>query len=302
VIYQHPLAYVLGQEGLALLRACAGGYDRQFVEARFAEMEALLAGPLRRAEGVSPQRIDTVDGYRSWSATYDAEPRNGLFDIDEPIMYEIIDQLRPGDALDAACGTGRHAHHLARLGHSVTGVDSAPDMLARARTRVPEATFRLGDLGRLPVRDRAMDLVVCSLALTHVASLVPVLAEFARVLRPGGQLVLSDVHHELVFLGSVPRQPGPDGRPGLLTGYRHLASDYLSAAMAAGFRVRRCVEPRVPDHGDDGPAPVDQPFTPDAEPGWWADWPWLPQRVVPEAAAAAAAGRPTMVIWHFELT
>jgi SAM-dependent methyltransferase len=146
-----------------------------------------------------------------------------------------------------------------------------------------------------------MDLVVCSLALTHVAALAPVLAEFARVLRPGGHLVLSDVHQDLVFLGSVPRQPGPDGRPGLLTGYRHLASDYLSAALAVGFLVRRCVEPHGPDHGDDGPEPVDPPFNPDAEPGPWADWPWSPYQVVPAAATAAAAGRPTMVIWHFEL-
>jgi SAM-dependent methyltransferase len=295
------LAYVLGHEGLALLRACAGGYDREFVEARFAEMETLLAGPWRRADGVTPTRLDTIDGYRAWSATYDGEPRNGLFDVDEPVMYEIIDPLPAGDALDAACGTGRHAHHLAALGHRVTGVDSSPDMLARARTRVPEAEFRAGHLNRLPVGDRTMDLVVCSLALTHIAALAPVLTEFARVLRPGGHLVLSDVHHELVFLGSVPRQPGPDGRPGLLDGYRHLASDYIAAALAAGFQVRRCVEPRAPDHGDDGPEPVDRPFKPDAETGPWVDWPWMPHQVVPAAAATAGAGRAMMVIWHFEL-
>jgi hypothetical protein len=47
-------------------------------------------------------------GYRQWSATCD-EPRNGLFDVEEPIMHEILDALAAGNALDAACGTGRSA-------------------------------------------------------------------------------------------------------------------------------------------------------------------------------------------------
>ena len=296
MIYQHPLAYVLGHEGLALLRACFGGYDAEFIEARFAEMRALLDGPARRADGMAVEPVDAVEGYRLWSATYDDEG-NGLFDIDEPILYGIIDPLPAGDALDAACGTGRHAEHLAALGHRVTGVDGSPDMLDRARARVPSAEFLLGGLDRLPVGDVSVDLVVCSLALTHVASLGPVMAEFARVLRPGGHVVLSDVSGPLVFLGSSGRQVAPDGRPCALPAYRHLASDYISAALAAGLRVRGCVEPRVPD---DGPVRIDKPFVPDFEPGPWPLWPWLPQQVVPQAAAAASAGMPTMVIWHFD--
>jgi ubiquinone/menaquinone biosynthesis C-methylase UbiE len=43
-----------------------------------------------------------------------------------------------------------------------------------------------------------VDVIVCALALDHVASLEPVPAEFARVLCPGGDLVISDVHHELL--------------------------------------------------------------------------------------------------------
>ncbi|WP_241582192.1 class I SAM-dependent methyltransferase, partial [Rosenbergiella nectarea] len=75
-------------------------------------------------------------------------------------------------------------------------------MLARARAEVPGAGFRLGELTRLPVEDGAVDLVVCALALAHVPDLEPVLAEFARVLRPGGHLVISDMHPEVVARGS----------------------------------------------------------------------------------------------------
>jgi ubiquinone/menaquinone biosynthesis C-methylase UbiE len=83
------------------------------------------------------------------------------------VVHEIVGALPAGVALDAACGTGRYADFLARRGHRVIGVDGSPDMLARARVRVPEAEFLVGDLHRLPVADAEVDLVVCGLALTH---------------------------------------------------------------------------------------------------------------------------------------
>ena len=100
MIYQHPLAYLLGLEGIALLRAWAGEYDKAFVEARPSEVRQLLDNEaLVNHSGVMVNRGDTMTGYRQWSATYD-EPGNGLFDCDEPIMHEILDALPAGDALD----------------------------------------------------------------------------------------------------------------------------------------------------------------------------------------------------------
>ena len=133
MIYQHPLAYLLGLEGIGLLRAWAGEYDRAFVQARPAEVRQLLDNEaLASHGGVMVNRGDTVMGYRQWLATYD-EPRNGLFDVEEPIIHEILDALAAGNALDAACGTGRYAGYLAARGHQVVGVDSSPEMLDRAR-------------------------------------------------------------------------------------------------------------------------------------------------------------------------
>jgi SAM-dependent methyltransferase len=295
VIYQHPLAYLLGLEGVALLRAWAGDYDREFVEDRLAEIRRLLNdAALTNHDGVSVRRGDTLTGYRRWSASYD-EPRNSLFDFDEPVMHAILDALPTGAVLDAACGTGRYAAYLAARGHSVVGVDSSPDMLARARVRVPEATFVHGDLHRLPLADDSVDIVVSALALVHVASLAPVLAEFARVLRPGGHLVISDVHHELVLLGSVVHSLGPAGEPGLTPTYRHTPGDYLRAALPTGLQVRRCEEPRptLPDT----PSPGPQEF----EVGGWTDWPWTLLPLVP-AATLAAFDKPSTIIWHFQLS
>jgi len=275
--YVHPRSFLLGLEGMALLRANAGGGpDRAFVERRLAEVREILDADL--GQGATFGRIDTVDGYRDWSKTYD-EPGNPLIYIEEPIVRRLLDELAPGRAVDAACGTGRHAEYLASRGHTVVGVDSSPDMLERAKARVPDVSFVEGDVCALPVPDGDADLVVCGLALTHLPALEPAMAEFARVLRSGGQLIVSDIHHTTLDLGGVASADTSDGRRAYLPVSRFLPSDYLAAAFAAGFEARFCAEPRWPG-------------------GPWSGGP-MAERWCPEAADLAYSVTPAAIIWQF---
>ncbi len=293
VIYQDPLAYLLGLEGIALLDAWAGDHDRAFTEARLAEIRRLLDDEKLRGRGVPVEQASTVTAYEQHSASYDVHAGGGLFAVDEPVVAECLSGRAPGVALDAACGTGRFAEFLTRRGHQVIGVDSSPDMLAYARRRVPDGEFHVGELDRLPLPDEAADVIVCALALVHVPRLEPVLAEFARVLRPGGDLVISDIHHEHVTRGSVIKARGPSGEPGIVATYRHRLGDYLRTALDLGLQVRRCEEP--------GTAPPDGPLPePATEIGDWQEWPWSLMGYLP--SAARATGRhPSLVIWHFRL-
>jgi SAM-dependent methyltransferase len=294
VIYQDPLAYLLGLEGLALLDAWAGNYDRAFTDARLAEIRQLLDDEKLHGRGVLAEQVSTVIAYEQHSAGYDENAGGGLFAADEPVVAECLQDREPGVALDAACGTGRFAEFLARRGHRVIGVDSSPDMLAHARRRVPDGEFHLAKLDRLPLPEDSVDVVTCALALVHVPRLQPVLAEFARVLRPRGDLVISDIHHEHVTRGSVMKARGPAGEPCIVATYRHRLGDYLRAALSLGFQVRRCEEPAA--SGTGGPLPV-----PAAEIGDWEYWPWSLIDYLPPAARAAD-GHPSLVIWHFQLS
>ena len=293
MIYQDPLAYLLGLEGIALLDAWAGDHDREFVDARLAEIRRLLDDEKLRDRGVLAERVSSVTAYGQQSASYDAAAGGGLFAADEPVVAQCLDGREPGVALDAACGTGRFAAFLARRGHQVIGVDSSPDMLAHARRRVPDGEFHVAELDRLPLPDDSVDVIVCALALVHVRSLQPVLAEFARVLRPGGDLVISDVHHQRVTLGSVITARGPAGEPGIAATYRHQLGDYLRAALSHGLQVRRCEEPVATGTG----APLPVPAT---EIGDWQSWPWSLMSYLPSAAQAADRC-PSLVICHFQL-
>ncbi|MBO0804222.1 MAG: class I SAM-dependent methyltransferase [Nocardiopsaceae bacterium] len=292
MIYHDPLAYLLGLEGIALLDAWAGDHDREFTEARLAEIRSLLDDEKLRGRGVTVERASTVTAYRQQSAGYDAEAGGGLFAADEPVVAECLSDRAPGVALDAACGTGRFAEFLTGLGHRVIGVDSSPDMLAHARRRVPEGEFHVAGLDRLPLPDDSADVIVCALALVHVPRLAPVMAEFARVLRPGGDLVISDIHHELITRGSVIKARGPAGEPCVAPTYRHRLGDYLRAALSLGLRVRRCEEPAATGTGEPLPVPA-------TEIGDWRYWPWSLMSYLP-SADRAAGGCPSLVIWHFQ--
>lgn len=96
--------------------------------------------------------------------------------------------------LDAGCGGGRPATAaLAAAGHDVVGLDASGAMLRRARERVPAAGFLGGDLSRLPFDAGAFDGLLSYHAVIHVPREAHgrVFAEFARVLRPGGLLLVT---------------------------------------------------------------------------------------------------------------
>src|SRR4029077_11342395 len=145
-----------------------------------------------RGRGVTAARVSSVAAYEQQSAGYDANAGGGLFAADEPVVAEYLGGREPGVALDAACGTGRFAEFLAGRGHRVIGVDSSPDMIAHARRRVPDGDFHVAELERLPLPEDLAGVIVRAIALVHVPCLEPVLAEFVRLLRPGGDLVISD--------------------------------------------------------------------------------------------------------------
>jgi ubiquinone/menaquinone biosynthesis C-methylase UbiE len=271
--------YFLAVEGYAMIRYCltAPSAARPRVDemrqilARFEEFPNSLAIPLTQ---------HTVeDGYTAWAPRYDGP--NPAIDLEEPIARAMIAAAPPGDALDAACGTGRHAVTLAEFGHRVIGVDTTEAMLAVAREKVPAADFRSGRLEQLPVEDETVDLIMCALALTHVERLEPVMREFVRVLRPGGQAILTDIHPVATMTGGIAGFPDRDISRGIpyVRNLTHQVSEYVTAFLDVGLSIVACVEPCVNDS-------MLQVF------------PSYP--VLPDATRQAFLDTPYLLIWRLE--
>ncbi|HZL84090.1 MAG TPA: metalloregulator ArsR/SmtB family transcription factor [Candidatus Krumholzibacteria bacterium] len=112
------------------------------------------------------------------------------------------------DIVDAGTGTGALLPALASAARQLIGVDQSPEMLSEARRRleaapVPGVRLLRADIGQLPLADDSVDAVCSTLALHHAARPAAVVAEFARVVRPGGAVVLSDlVEHDEEWMRS----------------------------------------------------------------------------------------------------
>lgn len=268
---------LVGVEGLALLRHLYDGTD-EAAQARLAEVRRLLDDEAFASGDLTPE-ADVRTAYRSWSETYD-EPGNQIIALEEPLVWRLLESIPPGRALDAACGTGRHARQLVRLGHEVLGIDLTPEMLRRAAENVPEARFVEGDLRKVPADDAQFDLVVCGLALAHLPDLDPGVRELARVLKTGGRLVFSALHPFQVHLGWQAPFSDASGKRAFAREHAHTHADYLAAFREAGLAVRGCFEPE---------------FEPEHMPSKRRAFEHMP-----EATIAAYAGLPAVLIWDLE--
>src|SRR4051794_28790164 len=129
---------------------------------------------------------DNVAMPRDWEAYYSTE--SILASVPEPLLVQAAERLPPGRALDLACGAGRNAIYLARLGWRVTAVDFSRTGIARLRERAAGLAIetRVADLerGDFPIEPNGYDMICDFYYLQR--SLFP---EIRGGVRPGGMVV-----------------------------------------------------------------------------------------------------------------
>jgi len=112
--------------------------------------------------------------------------------LDAPMLGRA-EALGGGDALDVGCGEGRFCRMLQPLGFQTTGLDPVPAMVSAAQQQDPDGTYVQGFAEALPFSDRSFDLVVSYLSLIDIDDAEGAIAEMARVLRPGGRILVANL-------------------------------------------------------------------------------------------------------------
>lgn len=231
----------LGLAGLALLRTWLVGdkeVTRKILEETINISKSLEhSSPFRKINS-----FDVRKGYQSWAITYDNSP-NLLIEIEEPVVKSLLQKFSRGQALDAGCGTGRYSKFLHSLGYSVTGVDLSRDMLRKARVNNKQINFVEGDLTALPIENNSIDLVISALTLTHLPDMSIAISEFARVVKVGGHVVISDIHPWLVALGGQADFYDKAGKYGYIKNYVHWHGTYIQTFNKNNLKIIRCEEP-----------------------------------------------------------
>jgi ubiquinone/menaquinone biosynthesis C-methylase UbiE len=214
--------------------------------------DQVSATPSARQDLVRAERV--MHERRTMSQAFFSS-RAGQWDRVRAELYGTRGDLTPLAALldpslvvgDLGCGSGQTSATLAPFVQRVIAVDESTAMLGAARQRIghhANVELRSGRLEDLPIDDAALDMAVLSLVLHFVVRPTAVFAEAARVLRPGGVLLVVDME--------------PHEREEYRTTMGHLWLGFSAEQMtgwltAAGFAPPRIV-PLAPDPQAKGPA------------------------------------------------
>jgi arsenite methyltransferase len=147
----------------------------------------------------------------------------------------------PGEVvIDLGCGRGGDlSRALERVGETgaAIGIDASPAMVAAARSRLAthgNAWVVQGDLAAIPLPDGIADVVVSNCAINHAPDKAAVFREVARLLRPGGRMVVSDVVSEAPLPDSIRCDPAAWAA---CYGGAVPVHEYLGAVEGAGFHA-----------------------------------------------------------------
>ncbi|KAI9367808.1 S-adenosyl-L-methionine-dependent methyltransferase [Aspergillus egyptiacus] len=235
--------------------------------------ESLAYGKGATSDGRSVEYLDTVEAYNKWAEVYDTDG-NFLQALDTIEMRDLLPrflalvsqseeesvQHKELELVDLGCGTGRNTLQLARAaprGAQIVGVDASPGMLDVARATLQREMERgagegsanrltLGvydllshpETGYLPavLEGRKAAGVISTLVLEHI----PVDTFFggaARLVRPGGYLLVTNMHAEMGRISQAGFVDVKSGRKIRPQSYAHAVPDVIAAAERVGFEV-----------------------------------------------------------------
>ena len=176
----------------------------------------------------------TAAAYDAMSARYAEFVKGELSEppLDRAVLSAFAEHVRAaggGLVADVGCGQGRVGAHLAGLGLDITGIDLSPALIEIARAIYPGPRFQTGSMHALPLGDETLAGIVSWYSVIHAepGDVPAYLAEFGRVLKPGG--------HVLAAFFEAVNEPVTAFNHAVTPAYRWPVDELAALAAAAGF-------------------------------------------------------------------
>jgi SAM-dependent methyltransferase len=181
---------------------------------------------------MSPPAPTTQDYYDRFSAGYEAERHHGYHRLIDELELELVRKYGAGlDVFEAGCGTGLLLREAATFARTAVGLDLSRGMLRPARARGLRVVQ--GSLTDVPLPTASFDLVYSMKVLAHVPPIERAIAELARLVRPGGHLLLE--FYNPWSLRALAKRVGGPGHIAAGTTENDVYTRYDTPARARGY-------------------------------------------------------------------
>src|ERR1035437_10198276 len=136
--------------------------------------------------------------YDLWAESYDSQPDNLMLALDEEVFSGLLNNINIKNKIiaDVGCGTGRHWKKIFdKEPQKLIGFDVSEGMLKMLQQKFPQAeTHHLINNELQDLKNESCDCIFSTLTIAHIKNAEEAIREWNRVLKPGGQMIITDYH------------------------------------------------------------------------------------------------------------
>lgn len=191
--------------------------------------------------------LNAATAYDQWAGFYDDQPGNLMMDLDESIFSELLNavSLAGKTVVDIGCGTGRHWKKIMAGNPSrLVGFDVSKKMLEQLTHKFPTAEVYLSDGTFNELKNETADLLVSTLTIAHIENLDTTFSEWNRILKPGGDMIITDYHPDALAHGAK-RTFSHESKTVVIKNHVHSTSKIRLLAKQLGYKEMRFVERNI---------------------------------------------------------
>jgi len=151
------------------------------------------------------KEADPEKAYNLWASSYDSQPDNLMLALDEKLFSDLMQDSSFACKIvaDIGCGTGRHWKKImSKKPTKLIGYDVSEGMLAMLKKKFPDAeTYKLDDNFLANLKNESIDIIISTLTVAHIENIKDAFTEWNRVLKPGGEIIITDYHPDALSKG-----------------------------------------------------------------------------------------------------
>ncbi len=186
--------------------------------------------------------------YDLWAAAYDEQTDNPIIYLDELVFNEMFAKvsIEGKIVVDIGCGTGRHWKKIIdKKPMGLIGYDVSGEMLKMLQKKYPEAkTYQANDNSLKELENESCDIIISTLVIGYIENLDEAFTEWNRILKKGGEIIITDFHPEALKRGGN-RSFKQDDRILIIRNYVHLLTEIKTLSKRMNWKPINLVERNV---------------------------------------------------------